>query len=132
MIARDPRRNHPAYEISSPLPPPPKVPSTSYIAKAADMPLARLLALVVTATTALVGLVTATGAAVVQVIEATAEANARRSNVEIERRLGAVEVRVNGDFGLPLETKARLAKEAEVEDELGRIRNRVRKLEARD
>ncbi len=128
----DPRRNHPAYEVSSPLPPPPKAPSTSYMARAATMPLAKLLALAVTAATALVGLVTATGAAVVQVINATAEANARKSNTEISRRLDLVETRVNGDFGLPLETKARQAKEAEVEDELGRLRARVRKLEARD
>lgn len=80
--------------------------------------------------TAVTGVITATGAAVVSVINATGEANARKTNAEIDRRLDAIEVRVNGRFGLDLEEKARQKKDEEIDDELGRIRARVRKLEA--
>ncbi len=129
---RDPRRNHPAYEISSPLPPPPKVPSTSVLARAAHTPLARLLVMIAAATTGIAGVFTALGAAVVQVVDSVAEANARRSNVELDRRIEAIEVRVNGRFGLDLEEKARQRKDDEVDEELGRVRSRIRKLEAKD
>ncbi len=129
------RRRHPAFEPS--VPAPPRVPVTvsdtpSMMARAARTPLARLLVMIAAATTGIAGVVTATGAAVVQVIDSVAEANARRSNVELERRIDAVETRANGKFGLDLEEKARLKKEEETEDELARIRSRLRKLEAGD
>lgn len=116
----DARRNHPAFEsteVTSPLPPPAKVPSFTE-----RYPLARVLALTAAAGTALAGLVAALGASVVNIIEATTEAKARRTNAEIEVRLQAIETRVNGDFGLPLETKARQEKDDELAEDLARLR----------
>lgn len=129
---RDVRRNHPAYEATIPPPPrPAEDERPSFMARAAQTPLARILVLAATAATATAGVVTATGAAVVSVINAVAEANARRSNVEIERRLEAVETRMQGRFGLDLEEKARQAKDEELAEELALTRGELRELGAR-
>jgi hypothetical protein len=93
----------------------------SMMARAARTPLARLLVMIAAATTGIAGVVTAIGAAVVNVVQAVAEANARRSNAEIDRRLDAVETRANGDFGVKLETKSRQEKDAEITAELERV-----------
>jgi uncharacterized membrane protein YccC len=77
--------------------------------------------MIAAACTGVAGVVTAIGAAVVNVVQATAEANARRSNAEIDRRLDAVETRVNGRFGLDLEEKARREKDAEITAEQERL-----------
>jgi hypothetical protein len=98
------------------------VETSSFAARAARTPLARLLVMAAAATTGLAGVVTATGAAVVSVITAVGEANARRSNAEIDRRLEAVETRVNADFGLGLETETRQKKDAELAAEIERLR----------
>ncbi len=95
------------------------------MARAARTPLARLLVMIAAACTGVAGVVTATGAAVSNVIATVAEANARRTNVEIDRRIDAVEARVNGGFGLPLETKTRIENEAKVSDEITKIKARL-------
>ena len=123
----DARYRHPGYEPTDP-PPPRETPS--FMARTANTPIARLLVMIAATATAVTGVVTATGAAVVSVINATGEANARKTNAEIDRRIDAIEVRVNGRFGLDLEEKARQKKDEEIDDELGRIRARIRKLEA--
>jgi HAMP domain-containing protein len=124
----DVRRKHPAFEtaseVTSPLPPAPGVPSLSTRA-----PFLRTLALVAAVCTGLAGVITATGAAIVSIIDAWAETSARRTNAEIDRRLDAMEKRVNGDFGLTLETTTRQKKEVETADEIDRLKSRVRTLE---
>ena len=116
---------HPAYEPTDP-PPPPRVPSDvetpSVMARAARTPLARLLVMLAAATTGIAGVITATGAAVVSVVNAIAEANARRQNPEIDRRIDAIETRVNGRFGLDLEEKARREKDEAIMREVERLR----------
>ena len=101
------------------------------MARAARTPLARLLVIIAAACTGVAGVITATGAAVVNVIATISEANARRTNAEIDRRLDAVETRVNGGFGLPLETKTRIENEAKVADELTQIKARLTTCEAK-
>lgn len=133
----DVRRNHPAYEapaevptpVPTPWPPEPRTPT--FGDKMARTPLPRLIALIAATCTAGAGLVTATGAAAVNVIEAWTDAKARRTNAEIDRRLDAIETRVNGDFGLPLETAARQKKDAEIDDEISRLRAELREQAAR-
>jgi hypothetical protein len=90
-----------------------------------------LLVLIAATCTGLAGVITALTAGVVSVVNAVAEANARRSNVAIEHRLDAIETRVNGGFGLPLETEARHKKEVEFEAELTRIKARLTTCEAK-
>jgi hypothetical protein len=97
------------------------------MARAAVAPFTRTLALIVAASTGIAGVVTATGAAVVNVIDSVTESRARRTNAEIDRRLDAIETRVNGDFGLPLETKTRQEKDDELEQEIERLRSEMRK-----
>lgn len=99
----------------------------------ARVPLARLLILVAAATTGLAGVITATGAAVVSIVDAVAAAKARPANVEIDRRLDAFETRINGDFGLKLETETRQKKEAEFDGRLDKMRAELEALKnARD
>lgn len=120
-------RRHPAYEPTTPpappkrLPPPPRVPSEpppeetpSFAVRAARTPLARLLVLIAAAATALAGVIAAIGSATTSIIGAVADAKARRTNVEIDNRLNAVETRVNGDFGVTLETQTRQKKDEEL------------------
>jgi hypothetical protein len=127
------RRKHPAFEPS--LPAPPRVPvassdTPSMMARAARTPLARLLVMLAAATTGIAGVITATGAAVVSVVNAVAEANARRQNPEIDRRIEAVETRVNGGFGLPLEVETRQKKDEEIVKELDAVKIRLNKCES--
>lgn len=119
----DARRNHPAYESTeiTSLPPPAKTPS--FVER---YPITRTLALIAAAGTALAGCIAALGAAVVNIIEASTEARARRTNAEIEVRLQAIEARVNGDFGMKLETETRQKKDEELERELSAVRKMIR------
>ncbi len=91
-----------------------------------------MLALIVAACTGLAGVITATGAAISNVIDSIAESRARRTNVEIDRRLDAIETRVNGDFGLKLETETRQKKEAEIEESIRALKERMRRREKDD
>jgi hypothetical protein len=93
----------------------------------ATTPFARTLALVIAASTGLAGVITATGAVVVNVIDATTEARARRTNAEIDRRLDAIETRINGDFGLKLETETRQKKDEELNAAIERIQESRRR-----
>lgn len=125
----DPRRTHPAFEPSYRPPPPSErgmSETPSVMARAARTPLARLLVMIAAACTGLAGVVTATGAAVANVIASVAEANARRTNGEIDRRIEAVETRVNGRFGLDLEEKARREKDDELLREIESVRAECR------
>lgn len=88
-----------------------------------------MLALIVAACTGLAGVITATGAAISNVIDSVAEAKARRTNAEIDRRLDAIETRVNGDFGLKLETETRQKKDDELEKAITVLRERMRRRE---
>lgn len=121
------RQRHPAFEPTNP-PPSEAEPAPSLMAKATKTPLLRVLALVAAASTGVAGAVTATGAAVVSVINAVAEAKRPANYAEIERRFAALEVRVNGDFGLPLETATRQKKEAELEASIEAVRVELGKL----
>jgi hypothetical protein len=96
------------------------------MARAATTPLARLLVLIAAATTGAAGVITACGAAVVNVIDSVADAKARRTNVEIDRRLDAIETRVNGDFGLKLETETRQKKDEALELSIEALKKEVR------
>lgn len=129
-MLESPRRRHPAYEATDPPPrmPPPTPPSgrPSFMARATT-PFARTLALVIAASTGLAGVITATGAVVVNVIDATTEARARRTNAEIDRRLDAIETRINGDFGLKLETETRQKKDEELNAAIERIQESRRR-----
>ena len=86
----------------------------SIMAQAARMPLARVLIVIAACSAAVTGVVTAIGAAVVNVITALRPA----SNNEIRAELDAVKTRVNGDFGVKLETETRQAKDAEIEKKI--------------
>ena len=123
-------RRHPGYEPTDP-PPAPSSPvpdkRPSFMARAAATPLTRTLALIVAASTGVAGVITATGAVIVNVIDSVTESRARRTNAEIDRRIDAIETRVNADFGLPLETKTRQEKDDELEHKIERLQDEMRK-----
>jgi hypothetical protein len=96
------------------------------MARAAHTPLARLLVMIAAACAGVSGVITALGATVVSVVDSVAEANSRRSNVIIERRLTDIETRVNGRFGLDLEEQTRRAKDDELAEAIDALRLEVR------
>jgi hypothetical protein len=86
----------------------------SLMVQAARLPLARMLIIIAASSAAVTGVVAAVGAAAVNVITALRPA----SNAEIRTELDAVKVRVNGDFGMKLETETRQKKDAELEKKI--------------
>lgn len=96
---------------------PPAALTPSVMAKAAKLPLLKQLVIVITAATAVSGIITALGAAIVNIITALRPP----SNYEIERRLDAMETRLSGDFGMTLETQTRQKKDEELGTKLDKL-----------
>jgi len=113
----------PGYPSFPPQAPVPEL-TPSVMASVARVPLGRLLVVIAASGAALTGVVAAIGAAVVNVIVALRPP----SNVAIEQRLQAVETRVNGDFGMKLETQTRQEKDAELEKKIEKVESRVKAL----
>jgi len=102
---------HPGYEPSIP-PGPDVVPGPpSMAARAAQLPLARLLAVIAAAATGIAGIITALGGAVVNIIAALKPS---QEHGQLSRRIDAIETRVNGDFGVTLEAETRRKKDEEL------------------
>ncbi|HEX9641818.1 MAG TPA: hypothetical protein VGB13_10960 [Candidatus Krumholzibacteria bacterium] len=94
------------------------------VRQATRLSFGRTLVLIAAAGTAVSGIIAATGAAVVNVITAMRPP----SNVEIAKRLDGMETRLNGDFGLKLETETRQKKDEELDKKIEKVENKVKTL----
>jgi hypothetical protein len=123
--ARPRRRPEPLPQAYPSLPPvDAPVLTPSVMASVSRVPLGRLLVVIAASGAAVTGVVAAIGASVVNVIVALRPP----SNADIERKLQAIETRVNGDFGLPLEQKTRQEKDAELERKVEAVGREVKAL----
>lgn len=103
---------HPGYEPTDPPPSIPEAPrAPSSFERASQLPLARLLTLIAAAATGVAGIITALGAAIVNIIH---EARPSMEATEIRKEIEAIKLRADGDFGLGQERTTRQEKDAEL------------------
>jgi hypothetical protein len=98
----------------------------SLMAKAAGFPLPKLLVLIAASATAAAGFVAALGNAASQIITALKPSYERAAlKAEFEQELEPIKARVNADFGLTGETKARVEEEAKLQSAIETVGNKA-------
>ena len=97
----------------------------SVMATAQKVPLFRVLVMIATTGAAVSGVIAAGATAAVSIITALRPA----SNAELKQKLDAIETRVNGDFGMKLETETRQKKDEELKTELDAVKSDLKKLD---